>query len=250
MDEAKIDSIIETLTEKIYSHGHGIGRKEAMDIGLSIESPDDKIEKSIWDLYLKYENFLKLLDPLHPELELNDLDEKDIDDLPLAIIESSQKLHIYKTKMKIIRKRNIPPSPQVNVNANLQLPPGFDPSKPPQQLQRIVEKMLEEISSQIPNLVMQEIKRQSPVEGVRFRPHGGRWAEEKRGENQMTPKIEISVNILPFGSYNFISKGNPNKIKVKKQPFPKYINPETTDYFTVNILYEEGGTYSVPKTTS
>lgn len=38
-DEEKINSIIETLTEKMYSHGHAIGRKEALEIGLPIDEP-------------------------------------------------------------------------------------------------------------------------------------------------------------------------------------------------------------------
>ena len=42
LDEEKISSIIETLTEKIYSHGHAIGRREAKDIGLPVKYPDDE----------------------------------------------------------------------------------------------------------------------------------------------------------------------------------------------------------------
>ena len=43
MEEEKLQSIIETLTEKIYSHGHAIGRKEAKDIGLPLEPADGNI---------------------------------------------------------------------------------------------------------------------------------------------------------------------------------------------------------------
>jgi len=66
----KISAIVETLTEKIYSHGHAIGRKEAKDIGLPTVFPDDKVEDLIWQIFLKYEDFLKLNDPIYPEIEL------------------------------------------------------------------------------------------------------------------------------------------------------------------------------------
>lgn len=70
LDEKKISTIIETLTEKIYSHGHAIGRREAKDIGLPVEYPDDDLENLMWNLYLKYENFLKLREPVYPEIIL------------------------------------------------------------------------------------------------------------------------------------------------------------------------------------
>jgi hypothetical protein len=60
MDEEKINAVIETLTEKMYSHGHAIGRKEAKDIGLPVEYPEDETEKLIWELYLFYEKFCSL----------------------------------------------------------------------------------------------------------------------------------------------------------------------------------------------
>ena len=83
LDEEKISTIIETLTEKIYSHGHAIGRREAKDIGLPVEYPDDEVENLMWELYLKYENFLKLREPIHPEIVLRDRDHYQIGNMPL-----------------------------------------------------------------------------------------------------------------------------------------------------------------------
>ena len=91
MEEEKLQSIIETLTEKIYSHGHAIGRKEARDIGLPIDSADDKMEELLWQLYLKYEDYLKLNDPIIPETELGNEESKTLEDLPIALIESAEK---------------------------------------------------------------------------------------------------------------------------------------------------------------
>jgi len=55
--------------------------------------------------------------------------------MPVALIESVKKLHIYKTKIELKKNRKVPPSPQINLNLNLQLPPGIQPAQIPQQSQ-------------------------------------------------------------------------------------------------------------------
>jgi len=178
IDEEKISTIIETLTEKIYSHGHAIGRHEAKDIGLPVEYPDEELENLMWALYLKYEDFLKLREPIHPEIILKDKEEYQIENMPIAIIESTKKLHIFKTNIELKKKRNIPPNPQININIGLQLPPSVSPQQLPQQVQQILNHLLNQISQIIPNIVHQEIVRQSPVIGIEGRPFGGKWVEE------------------------------------------------------------------------
>jgi hypothetical protein len=179
IDEEKINTIIETLTEKIYSHGHGIGRKEAKDIGLSTIFPDANTEKLLWQLYLMYEDFLKLNDPIHPEVELANDERKNLENLPIAIIESIKKLHIFKTDIELKKERRIPPSPQINLNVNLQLPPNIQPAQIPQQVQQILQQLMTQISQIIPQMVQQEIVRQSPIVGIGGRAYGGKWYEEK-----------------------------------------------------------------------
>ena len=179
MDEEKINSVIETLTEKIYSHGHGIGRKEAKDIGLPVIIPEDKIEDLIWQLYLKYEEFLRLTDPIYPEVELARDESKILENLPVAVIESTKKLHIHKANVDLRKNRKIPPSPQINLNINLQLPPSIRPEQLPQQAQQILQQLMAQISQNITQLVQQEIIRQSPVVGIGGRVYGGKWHEEK-----------------------------------------------------------------------
>ena len=137
LDEEKISTIVETLTEKIYSHGHAIGRREAKDIGLPVEYANNDIEKLIWSLYLKYEEFLKLREPIHPEILLEDSDRHQIRDMPIAVIESSKKLHVFRTEIELKKKRNIQTNPQININLGLQLPPGINPQNIPQYSQKI-----------------------------------------------------------------------------------------------------------------
>ncbi len=66
-DGHKIQDIVESLTSKLFYHGHPISRVEAKDqIGLeSVEFAQPRIETIMWDLYLTYEKQLELLQPFN-----------------------------------------------------------------------------------------------------------------------------------------------------------------------------------------
>lgn len=179
LDEAKMNSIIETMTEKIYSHGHAIGRKEAQEIGLPIEMPEDQLENTIWELYLKYERFLKSVEPLDPLVVLTGKEEEHFEQIPIAIIESENKTHVFSTRIDYKRRRQVPVSPQINLNLGLNLPPNIKPEEIPQQLQQIIQEMVNQIAPNVQQLVLQEIVRQSPEVGVDIRVYGGKWEEDK-----------------------------------------------------------------------
>jgi hypothetical protein len=181
LDEAKISSIVETLTEKIYSHGHAIGRKEAQEIGLPIEI-DDKVETPLWKLYLEYEKILKLNEPIDPLLTLSGKEEEHLVDIPIAIIESEDKTHIFNTQIDFKRRRQVPPNPQINVNLGLNLPPNLQPENIPQQLHQVLQQMINQLAQEITKLVQQEIIRQSPEVGIDIRVYGGKWQECKGEE--------------------------------------------------------------------
>ena len=175
MEEDKLQSIIETLTEKIYSHGHAIGRKEAKDIGLPVETADVKMEELMWNLYLEYENFLQLNDPIDPEIELGELERKTLDNIPIAVMESAKKLHIFKDNIQINKNRQIPPSPQININININLPSDIKPNQIPQRSREVLQEMNAQITNQMSQMVQQEIVRQSPIVGFSSRSYGGKW---------------------------------------------------------------------------
>jgi len=177
LEEAKINSIIETLTEKIYSHGHAIGRKEAQEIGLPVEMPKDELEAALWDLYLEYEKTLKLDEPIDPLVNLSGKEEDHLTNVPIAIMESENKLHVFNTQIDLKRRRQVPPSPQININVGLSLPPNIRPEEIPQEAQRILQQMINQIAQDIPRIVQQEITRQSPEIGIDVRVYGGKWKE-------------------------------------------------------------------------
>jgi hypothetical protein len=179
LEEAKINSIVETLTEKIYSHGHAIGRKEAQEIGLPIEMPEETLENALWGLYLKYEAFLKLDEPLDPLVVLLGKEEEHLEEIPIAIIESEKEKHIFTTRIDFKRRRQVPPNPQINLNLGLNLPPNIKPEEIPQQAQQILQQMINQTTQDLLRLVQQEIIKQSPEIGIDIRVYGGKWKEYK-----------------------------------------------------------------------
>jgi len=177
LDESKINSIVEILTEKIYSHGHAICRKEAQELGLPVEIPEEPLEVAIWSLYLEYERFLKLTDPLDPSVILTGKEEEHLEQIPIAIIESENKTHVFTTKIDFKRKRQVPSNLQINLNLGINLPPNIRPEEIPRQAQQILQQMINQIAQNVQQLVQQEIIRQSPEVGIDIKIYGGKWEE-------------------------------------------------------------------------
>lgn len=65
-DNPVIDTIVETLTEKLYSHDYLISRKEAKTIGLKVEDAALPVEAAVRGLYDEYEKDLELRQPYNP----------------------------------------------------------------------------------------------------------------------------------------------------------------------------------------
>jgi len=66
---------------------------------------------------------------------------------------------------------------------------------------------------------------------------------------EMEPKIKVSLKVVPFGSIQYEIKGLERTMEEEEIEIPRYIEPITTHIEKVEIRYEEGETYSVPKTT-
>jgi hypothetical protein len=72
-DEHDIEKLIDDLKSNLFFHGHPINREEAKkDLKLKVERPTSEVESLMWDLYLQYEEDLKLNEPFNVlrELEL------------------------------------------------------------------------------------------------------------------------------------------------------------------------------------
>jgi hypothetical protein len=176
LDDRQISSITQALTEKMYVHGHGIGRKAAKEIGLDVEFVDASGEKHVWGLYEKYEFVFRLRETRDVESYFPpNSDEYEKPETSLACVESSAHLHEFTGTIRARRIRNIPPNPTINVNLGLTFPPNINPQQMPQQLQQIIQQILQQASQQLPGMVAQELQRQCPPIGASAQFAGGIW---------------------------------------------------------------------------
>jgi len=64
------------------------------------------------------------------------------------------------------------------------------------------------------------------------------------------PKVKVSLKILPFGSISYEITSSQSPAEEKESEGPRYVQPLTTNVERVEIHYEGGETYLVPKTTA
>ena len=189
LDEERMNTIIEALTEKIYSHGHAIGRREVNELRLPTAEMSSELEEAMWNLYIEYEDMLELNNPIDFEMLLRQsnqpIDMKELQDLICATIESNNKSHEFLLNVMINRNRAIPQNLQMNLNLNIGLPPTINiqqmPPESQQQIQQLVQQLLQQIQRALPSLVQNEIARQSQTRGFSARGFNGRWVEKKDG---------------------------------------------------------------------
>lgn len=178
LEERKIATIVDALTEKMYIHGHGIGREEAKEIGLQVESLTGPEEELFWKLFLSYETLLKIDSNPDPQSYFAvDRDEYSEAGTSIACIESSKKLHLCRGELKLKRIRKVPPQPTINVNFNLNVPPGIQVQAIPPQIQNAIQQLLQQGAQAIKDQVIAEINRQSPVVGVQSHLLGAKWTQ-------------------------------------------------------------------------
>ncbi len=69
-DSHKIKEIVDSLTSKLFYHGHPINRREATEqVGLPHVIDAGDIEDQMWNLYLEYEREIRMEEPFQPALE-------------------------------------------------------------------------------------------------------------------------------------------------------------------------------------
>ena len=98
-EEHKINEVVNNLTSKLFFHGHPINRQEAKEqVGLrTVEDPSPKVEQLMWQLYLDYEEEIKMEEPFQaamvfvaqfPNLKANDQALTPVSTAKLVFIES------------------------------------------------------------------------------------------------------------------------------------------------------------------
>lgn len=131
--EHKIKEIVDSLTSKLYYHGHPINRREAREqIGLTNVADDtNDIEDQMWRLYLEYEGEIRLEEPFQAALEftrqhpgqLNGLVTTPKTTAKLAFVESTGRTDVFSIDYQLAGQPH-PPSGGTQVNM-IQLRQGW-----------------------------------------------------------------------------------------------------------------------------
>ena len=180
LPESAIETIAEALTEKMYTHGHGIGVEEAKSIGLRVERMSDDLDSLVWKLLLDYEDEMKLLTNADPVSYFSDdtVNVHEERDAVGVCMESKDMRYVFKGTIRIERVRQMPSPLNLSLNIPLNLPPSVTLETLPQQAQQALQQLIQQASQQLQQLIQAEIAKLAPVQGVSCRWVGGAWHRE------------------------------------------------------------------------
>jgi hypothetical protein len=68
-EKAQAHSIALKLNKSFFSHGHSLSRKDAKEIGLNVKTPDEELEKLMWDIHEDFEKEIQTRTPFDPLAE-------------------------------------------------------------------------------------------------------------------------------------------------------------------------------------
>jgi hypothetical protein len=172
--EQSMASIIETLAEKVYAHGHAFGFREANDAGLPVSQADDNIDDLMWKLLREYEEDLKLLQPLDV-FEALGISDPYTEKITIACIESGVGSHSFSGTLRVEGQRVMPPNLNVTMNFPVTLPAGVDPATLQQELQAQLVQLQQAMAAQAQQAVHDALRDQAPLTGAQIRLLGGKW---------------------------------------------------------------------------
>ena len=178
LDAAPIGEIIETLTERMFIHGHSIGRREAKQIGLQVDDMDEELERLCWELFLQYEEDLRLNSPAIPQAYLDD-DGQDVyeEHVVTACIESAKMCHEHSGPLQLKKIRRPPPQTTLNVNVPIRLPADARSQDIPSHVQRMLQQIQKDIAMQIGDGIAASLRDAMPVEGIDIRVEKIAWRD-------------------------------------------------------------------------
>lgn len=186
-DDKQINKITEIVSSDIYSHHHAIHRTEARDkVGILhvVNSEDAKIDKEMWALYEKYAELFEFENMIDVEAHMveNDLNEYDIDDVPMVCVESNEWFNLKTIDMKYRCVRKTPPEISLNLQ-NFQPPQVNIPNLPQEITQQNLVKLVDRITSQVIQQSLNQAARAAadqymrsvPIEGISQNRYNEKW---------------------------------------------------------------------------
>jgi hypothetical protein len=174
--EQVIATIIETLAERVYAHGHAIGLRDAEEIGLPVKAATDDEDAAMWELLNEYEEDLKLLQPIDPATAIA-ADDLFSEDGSIAIIESTWAALELQGHTEIRAKRQMPQNFNVALNLSLQLPQGVNVGQLPAALQQALQQAQQQIAQLAQQAVEDAMKKQAPLAGWEAGFRDGKWVK-------------------------------------------------------------------------
>lgn len=175
MEEQRISSIIETLAEKTYFHGHAIGRLEAKSIGLNVINATEELDNLMWDLYEQYEQLMKLNEPLDVKIAVGGDNDEYEEEIVMGAIESVQRTDLFTGTYRVKKLRQMPP--QMNLTLNFSLPPQIRPDMLPQEVNAVLQNFIQEMQVQLPRFIQAEVNKQAPVTKIQGDLLNGSWKD-------------------------------------------------------------------------
>jgi hypothetical protein len=171
--EREMATIIETLAERVYAHGHAIGLTEAEAIGLPVVPAEEALDDLMWQLLNQYEDDMKLLEPLDPVVALGQ-DDLYSEDAVIALIDSTWGSHELAGQVEVRARRQPTPNLNVALNLNVQLPPNLNPQHQA-AMQQMLQAVQQQIIQQAQEAVQEALRQQAPLIGVEAAFRGGQW---------------------------------------------------------------------------
>ncbi|SFR01788.1 SDH family Clp fold serine proteinase [Desulfoscipio geothermicus] len=118
LPQAKVQNIVDYLTEKLYAHNHMIPRREAIEeLGLPVVCADDELNTLLWALYEDIAVELKLGEPFNPTTILRG--NRTEFEVASGLVESNVSVD-YFVFSGIVERKDYPETGQINVNINKQ----------------------------------------------------------------------------------------------------------------------------------
>lgn len=188
-EDQRNQMLIETLAERTYAHGHAIGRREALEMGLPIVAPDAELERLMWELYREYEQLLRLAEPIDPVLYLGNEDERR-EEVTTALVESSWGLSTYDGTLIVKALRDVPDELAVDLKLHVQMPEEFDLAALDEQqaatLSAFVRALEQQLLGTLEQPVRDEVARQSPIVDYAVTVAGLKWTQREPQEGGTT----------------------------------------------------------------
>lgn len=171
----QIEEVVQVLAERVFQHGHAIGRSEASKMGLNIERAEEPLEDALWSLYEEYETSLDLLEPFDIRKFLPPGVEEKEETVQMGAVESVGMAHHFTGQFSARVKREIPSQVPINISANITLPPNIPAEALPAAVQQVLQQHLQQFQNDAAGIVSAQVQAAMPIIGVDGELRGGRW---------------------------------------------------------------------------